>query len=215
MPWDLVPPPWAVEAARLAAITSPCMKSKRGVAIYDADEADRILDGRALLDAERWGRKLDLDRAKDQSIIAARCNDLPPNWTCTGSEKCRQNCGKLCNHAEANAITEAGALTSLGNAAAVHVKVVAGQVVAGGPPSCWQCSRMVASSGLRGIWLYELGPTRCLACKRFEDSSEKLEERVKRCMECPNTELVRVDAWHWYAADMFHIITLANCKVTQ
>ncbi len=40
----------------------------------------------------------------------------------------------------------------------VHVKVVGEVVVAGGPPSCWQCSREVVEYGIRGVWLYTEQP---------------------------------------------------------
>jgi hypothetical protein len=38
----------------------------------------------------------------------------------------------------------------------VHVKVVDGLVVAGGGPSCWQCSRLALEVAVAAVWLYEI-----------------------------------------------------------
>lgn len=150
------PPPWVIEAARVAGAGSPCQKSKRGAAIYSIEEADDIMEGRARLRAEYSGWKYDEIKRQAQSIYEVAHNAPPAGWGCTGSEVCRKNCGKLCLHAEEQAIRAVGLLATAEPLALVHVKVVDGKVVAGGPPSCWQCSRLVADSGLRGVWLYEL-----------------------------------------------------------
>jgi len=150
------PPYWVIEAARVAATGSPCQKSKRGAAVYNLNEVDDILEGRARDRAAFFGVPYRETVCQQDSIVAVAHNAPPAGWTCTGSEACRKDCGKLCRHAEERAIHTAGRITSFERLALVHVKVVDGQVVAGGPPSCWQCSRLVADCGIRGIWLYEL-----------------------------------------------------------
>lgn len=136
---------------------SPCAKSKRGAVIYQPDYPDMI--------------------------IGFACNSMPEPFTCSGSETCREACSKRCVHAEQRAIFSAAApraiFTGTGNPAGgiagahlVHAKVVNGELVAGGGPSCWQCSRMVLDVGLGGVWLYEdeSTATRPAARWRFYDA---------------------------------------------
>jgi hypothetical protein len=73
----------------------------------------------------------------------------------------------------------------------VHVKVVDSQVVPGGGPSCWQCSRLVVEVGLRGVWLYE---------KHDEDPRM-------------HGESSRPAWWHFYTAAEFHRVTLRTCGI--
>jgi hypothetical protein len=35
----------------------------------------------------------------------------------------------------------------------LHVKVVKGIATISGPPSCWQCSRLILEAGIAGMWL--------------------------------------------------------------
>lgn len=66
---------------------------------------------------------------------------------------CRATNAKRCVHAEMRAVREAGRGRG---GDIVHVKVVErGELVAGGGPSCWQCSREILDAGFRGVWLYE------------------------------------------------------------
>jgi hypothetical protein len=67
-------------------------------------------------------------------------------------------------HAEARAIREAyvrcrpdpGGLPPLDGLELLHAKIAGpGQLVAGGPPSCWQCSREILDAGLAAVWLFE------------------------------------------------------------
>lgn len=191
------PPPWVLEAARVEAMKSPCQKSKRGAAIYSIDECDDILEGRDVSRAAFLGIPYKADRYKSQSIVDVAHNAPPNGWGCSGSEACRRNCGKLCRHAEERAILAAGILTRCENLAMVHVKVVDGVVVAGGPPSCWQCSRLIADCGIRGIWLYE---------KRFEAAEDMHPAAVGRELE---------PAWKFYDARVFHTLTLAHEGIEQ
>jgi deoxycytidylate deaminase len=126
------PPQEMIDKAVDAAKRSHCAKSKRGAVIYDPANA-RLL-GRG------W-------------------NGQPEPLTCSGSEACRASCAKLCVHAEARAIHSALLSTHadhhlLSETVLLHAKVVDGQLVAGGGPSCWQCSREILDQDLRGVWLF-------------------------------------------------------------
>lgn len=71
---------------------------------------------------------------------------------------CRKDCGKLCVHAEANALHDAHMFGKpVARCEMLHVKVVDGKPVASGPPSCWQCSRAILRAGLEAMWLLRPG----------------------------------------------------------
>lgn len=84
---------------------------------------------------------------------AAGCNHPPKPFECDGSAKCREHCNKRCIHAEVDAIINAE--FELAGKDMLHVKVVDGEPVASGPPSCWQCSRHILDAGIRRMWLLE------------------------------------------------------------
>lgn len=168
------PPDYVIEAARKAAIQSPCKKSNRGVVLYNPELHDHWEKGYIATVSER-------DR---QVIAGVGWNGPPKHFLCDGSPECKANCGKFCVHAEVRAIRAAGILDDVHDLVLVHVKVsVLGIVVAGGPPSCWQCSREILDVGLRGVWLYEQGG------------------------------IDGVDAWRYYTAHDFHAATLTNCGI--
>lgn len=155
------PPGYVIEAAREAALKSPCAKSKRGVALFNRARADQA--------ASEWHRPVSeaLTYVYDDVVVATGCNGPPSPFTCSGSDRCRRDCGKLCLHAEERAIRAAGALDDVADLELVHVEVVNDRVVPGGGPSCWQCSRLVVEVKLRGVWLYEHIPCpsdRCPLC---------------------------------------------------
>lgn len=166
----------ALIAAIHAANRSPCEKSKRGAAVY------RDLPGRPT-----------------PFVMGTGYNGAPTDligtvaFTCDGSERCRELCGKRCVHAEARAIREAlqdPEYGASGMADLVHIKVIDGKPVAGGPPSCWQCSREILDAGIRGVWLYEV-------------------------RESENDHHITVDLeWVYYTAADFHAATLKNCELT-
>lgn len=136
-------------------------------------------------------------------------NEQPDGIPCDGSEECRRDCAKLCIHAEAMAITEALCTVSanlqrhvpLDGLQLVHGKFVNGQLVEGGGPSCWQCSKQVLESGLDGVWLY----------------IDFHAERLKRvAAEDPSGMRVLCDTylapqWRFYTAAAFHEETLKAC----
>ncbi len=126
---------WAVHAAS----RSRCAKSQRGVVIWLPGDRHPLSDG---------------------------TNHQPSPHTCDGSDACRANCAKLCVHAEADAllgIPDIDAACGPEHAAdwglhMLHVKIVDGIPVPSGPPSCWQCSRLIlATPAISTMWL--LHPT--------------------------------------------------------
>ncbi len=107
----------------------------------------------------------------------------------------------------------------------LHVKIdEAGRVVAGGPPSCWQCSREVAEVRLGYVWLLEAQRWHdegiCRACGRTTIVPQGagttgvctqcnllggLLERWKTVYDADS------GAWKRYTAEEFHRATLKRC----
>jgi len=163
----VTPPAEMVELARLAALRSPCAKSRRGVVVYDP--------GTVRLLGRGW-------------------NGQPEPFACSGDDACRAACGKLCVHAESRALAKARLSThadkhDLHNTHLLHVKVVDELVVAGGPPSCWQCSREILDADLGGVWLFE---DAALSGHAYDLLSPR-------------------QAWRFYTAIEFHAATLRAC----
>lgn len=155
MRWeDDGPPSMVVGRALDVAMSSPCGKSKRGVVIFDTEG----------------------------SITSIGTNGPPPPFICDGSDACKNDCPKICAHAEQRAVMRNTSSSHVCDV--LHVKIArttptGWELVAGGPPSCWQCSRMILDAGYRGVWLYEL---------RGVDQT-----------------------WVYYTALEFHEATLKNC----
>lgn len=140
------PPPFnqhqALKAAVAVARLSPCMKSQRGVVIFDLE----------------------------RGVLARGTNHRVDEQSCDGSPACRSACAKLCVHAELDALTAyfkpPQLLGKYPWVHMLHVKVVDGHPVPSGPPSCWQCSRHIVNSGIRWMWLlHEDGLKRYTACE--------------------------------------------------
>lgn len=126
------PPPHIIAKAIAVGAASPCAKSKRGVAIFYTVNSGLVSEG---------------------------TNHPPRPFVCSGDQVCRAACGKLCVHAEAAALLNwssglSRSLRSVDSFDMVHVKVVEGELVASGPPSCWQCSRLILEAGIKGMWLF-------------------------------------------------------------
>ena len=128
-----------VDEALAQAQKSPCCKSHRGVVLYHGQ-----------------GR-----------IVGRGYNAQPEPFVCDGSEECRVNCGKLCVHAEAAAIRDAG--DEARGADLVHVKEVRGVLAVSGPPSCWQCSREILGAGVARVWLFHADGWSCYSATEFHD----------------------------------------------
>lgn len=116
-----------IDTAVRAARFSTCGKSQRGAVVFDPMNGD---------------------------VYGAGHNSLPADGVCDWSEECRAACGKICVHAEIRALR---GIESFGGLDMLHVKVVDGALVAGGGPSCWQCSREILDIGINGFWLYQKG----------------------------------------------------------
>lgn len=113
-----------IEHAVSAARRSGCSKSKRGVIIFN-----------------------------HQRTIVTATNGPPHPFRCDSSEACRNACNKVAVHAEENALLMAGSRAR--GVDLLHVKVDAsGELVTSGGPSCWQCSRMIVTAGIRNVWLF-------------------------------------------------------------
>ncbi len=176
----LEPPARAIEVARAAASRSPCVKSKRGAVLFWSDSRDVIV-----------------------REITAAFNGPPLPWRCDQSEDCRAQCGATCMHAESRCLATAlrtgihrmpelvtpfrdQMLCHASNYDMLHVKVVGGKVVAGGPPSCLECSKQILEAGIRAMWLYEAVH-----------------------VDASTMELVG-GVWRYYSAQEFHAETLRN-----
>jgi deoxycytidylate deaminase len=125
---ELLPPLSAVDAAILSATESPC-RSQRGAVIFQPATASRA-----------------------GFIVARGFNAPPPPLRCDRSDRCRISCSRAAVHAEQRALLDAGRSAQF--AEMLHVKVQEGELVASGPPSCVECSKLALAAGISGFWLY-------------------------------------------------------------
>lgn len=214
------PPSQIIEAARQAALRSPCAKSKRGVVLFNP----MLLPNPAAISPLR-GSVAD-------AIATLGYNGPPPGFTCKNTMVCRGNCAEICVHAEQRAIMDAlrFSVSSIEGLELVHIKAVAGPepggggIVATGPPSCLQCSRIIADVNLRAVWLWEstdivgrtdqtTGTETCtcgergtaIAERSFGDPPRLVVHRLPSCPAMgANAE------WRRYSAEDFHRATLAT-----
>lgn len=124
----------AILHATLEANRSPCCKSKRGVSVFQVMDSGEV------------------------NIYGVGFNGRPDK-PCTGDDRCRAICNKVCVHAEMRAMRKASkAATSLGQPLyqleLVHVKVENHVLVPSKGPSCHECSREILDAGYKGIWLF-------------------------------------------------------------
>lgn len=124
------PPDNIISLAVEAGSYSPCAKSNRGAVVFYAN-----------------------------TILGVGYNTPPAPFTCNASDDCKMSCNKYCVHAEMRALVNSLQSNDnrhiLNDAELVHAKVIGGKLVAGGPPSCVQCSRQILDLQLKGVWLYE------------------------------------------------------------
>jgi len=137
----------ALARAVRIGVQSPCEKSKRGVVIWYPDAFD---------------------------ILCANYNHPPRGFRCDGSDECRAHCGKVCVHAETAAIISAK--QGLHGFHMLHVKVVNGQAVPSGPPSCVYCSRHIVEAGIETMWLLHEDGLRAYPADVFHDLSLRQKE---------------------------------------
>lgn len=124
------PPQRAIDCAINEAITSTCL-SKRGASIW----------------------KSTIGLHKDGIMIFGKGrNHLPCGYTCTADTACKSMCSKTAIHAEQEALIDSRGAAWSGEM--LHVKVIDEKLVPSGPPSCWQCSKLMLEAGIKGMWLY-------------------------------------------------------------
>ena len=211
------PPDYVIEAARAIAAAGPCAKSKRGVVLFNAEDAERF---EAIGAPSR--------AAAETGIIAARAFNGPPTgFSCTGSLACRSACARVCVHAEQRAIIRALGCDDAVDLELVHVKVVDGAVVPGKAPCCVECSRLVVEVGLRGVWLFEAQrwhtEVRCKACWKVTIIPQGAGttgvcaqcDEVYRLLELPGEQVFDVTSgvWRFYSAVDFHRTTMRNLGI--
>ena len=113
----------ATEAAQVAHRHSGCLRSRRGVALWQPGEGHLTLG----------------------------TNKPASGPACDGSDACKRVCGRVCIHAEQEALLRCPDPVG---AEMLHVKVDEnGQMVASGPPSCPECSKLILYAGVLGMWL--------------------------------------------------------------
>lgn len=166
------PPDFAIAAAVDAAGRSLCAKSKRGAAVF----------------------RRACSTGCCERVLGIGWNAQPGPFVCTGSDACKAACGKLCVHAELRAIRAAIGNGWAGSLELVHAKVVDGQLVAGGGPSCWQCSREILDVGIAAVWLFEA--VRITASDVTGD--------------VVSAESGLLGTWRRYSAEEFHRATAAH-----
>ena len=72
---------------------------------------------------------------------------------CDGSAECKATCRVTAIHAEQAALLKAGLMAK--GRDMLHVKVVDGQLVPSGGPSCVACSKLIVAAGIRYMWLFQ------------------------------------------------------------
>lgn len=145
----------ALELAVKAGADSPCAKSKRGVVVF----------------------------CRHYGLLGVGNNHPPEPFRCNGSEECHAHCNKVCVHAEMDAVAgffrdiqmrrdfylqmeeELGGVRP----EMLHVKVVNGEAVPSGEPSCWQCSRHVINFGIEAFWLLHEDGLRRYSVEEFHE----------------------------------------------
>lgn len=196
-----LPSAHAVRSAIDIARMSPCAKSQRGAVLF-------------------------VSRGHRTEIVAYDNNHQPPPFACTKSPACFEHCGMLCLHAEQAALLALGAHEieaehdgrdgyGRRDMSMLHIKVVDGQPVAGGPPSCLQCSRLIVDSDIEGIWLYqELHPDVVAAQRAFQREKQRdlLATRNKDAYELEGAHPSPV--WVFWCREEFHRETMRNCGAT-
>lgn len=181
------PPMTAIAAACLAAAHSPCVKSKRGAVLFHPHTG--------LVTLGMWNARPDnlcdkqcQPRATDK-LLGAVPLVAPPS-----------RCSMLCVHAEVRALRVAGYISERSHALKeadafilnelelVHAKVSGprADLVPSGGPSCWQCAKEIADTGILGVWLYET---------------------VSFGMEGVQ------DRWNFYTNKQFYDLTMKECRL--
>jgi deoxycytidylate deaminase len=211
------PPDYVIEAARVAAMQSPCAKSKRGVVLFNPARHD---------EAELHGQLN--DHARKWIVVSSGFNGPPAPFVCRDRMVCRSACRDVCLHAEQRAIIAALGCDDAVDLELVHVKVVDGAVVPGGGPSCLQCSKLVVEARLRGVWLLEAqrwhdeipcGTCNAKTIVAQDDGTDcvcapcSAAHRYPGVLEFRRAKTIYAadsGVWRFYSANAFHEATLAS-----
>jgi len=137
----------ALPRAVRMACQSPCAKSKRGVVIWNPELFD---------------------------ILCANHNHPPKGFVCDGSKECRGACGWHCVHAEMAALLDVK--QGVHGLHMLHVKVVDGDAVPSGPPSCTDCSKYILEAGIETMWLLHEDGLRGYSADEFHELSLRTRE---------------------------------------
>ena len=119
------PPESMIELAAEISLRTTCL-SKRGVIIWRHDDMEN-------------------------PYVARATNGPAGQEECSGNSACKATCSRFSVHAEQRALIAAG--KGARGAEMLHIKTVNGQIVASGPPSCPQCSKLLVESGIKTMWL--------------------------------------------------------------
>lgn len=187
------PPANVVARALEVAAQSPC-RSKRGVVVFGRDYVPPLIAGDGF-------------------------NSPPGLLGCPGRDRCAGTCGQRSVHAEVRALRDAAwwrarfGVMKLFDLVHVELSLSLSLMLSVRPcagPTCPGCAAQILDVGfIDGVWLYEESVRKCLACRRFEDSSARVEDRLKRCSEC-GADLVPQIAWRRYTAREFYDATHEN-----
>jgi ADP-ribose pyrophosphatase YjhB (NUDIX family)/deoxycytidylate deaminase len=149
---------WAdlADASKHGRFAGPAMLSRTKMGVHMAGLEQRVIDLAVSL-----GSKSPCAKSKrgvvvlrtDGPIVGHGYNHPPGDRLCAGDAACREACGKLCVHAEMEALRDVG--LRKGPLEVVHAKVVDGRLVAGGGPSCSPCARDMLDDGrVVAVWLF-------------------------------------------------------------
>jgi len=177
-----------IEKARQVGERSHCEKSKRGVVIHT-----------------RVGR-----------LVGCGKNGMPEPFLCDGTDECKSVCRYRCVHAEARALAAArmskhADYHDVYELDLVHVKVVDGEIVASGPPSCLPCAREILDANLHGVWLFEESPA--VWCNHRSPTGEicsSVDADGEKCGMWTRTGKHTTGEWKFYPSEEFYVRTLQN-----
>ena len=134
----------ALKEAILLAQRSPCFKSQRGVVVF----------------------------RRGKGYVGGGFNAPPKPFVCGRNIECTRNCNKLCVHAEQAALLDAERHQYEGpDLELLHVKAVLGHPVPSGPPSCWQCSRLILERQVGAVWLLHEDGLRSYTAAEFHEAT--------------------------------------------
>lgn len=211
LPFDVI------QLAVTQAQRSSCAKSKRGVVIWNP----LIHDDEPYEPAVGHGGVF--------GVVALGFNSPPLPYRCDATERCRRakNCARIAVHAEERALLDlpSSPWPNRYDLDLVHVKIgTAGTLVAGGPPSCDLCAKLVLEKRLGAVWLFEAQEwvdfRDCNHCKtRWDDAHLDRINADDTCPKCfrelsPTTTRVYDEGsgkWRCYSALDFYEVTLKNC----